>query len=148
MNKKTLLILILSVSMAIIMCVVWFTIGAVAASRIPIYGDANGDRTVDMGDITKVCRIILGQDEPTLGADANRNGIIDMADAIKIERQFFGMDVVHGDANGDLTVDNLDIQEATDMYLGLKECYKGADANCDGKVNMLDVTAIQLMLLD
>ncbi len=55
-------------------------------------GDANGDGVVDMGDVTKVERIILELDSPTPGADANQDGEIDMGDVTKIERIILGLD--------------------------------------------------------
>ena len=55
-------------------------------------GDANEDGVVDMADVTKVERIILGLDPPTPSADANEDGSIDMADVTKIERIILGLD--------------------------------------------------------
>jgi len=55
-------------------------------------GDANCDGEVDMGDVTKVERIILELDPPTLGADANRDGEIDIRDVTKIERIILQLD--------------------------------------------------------
>jgi hypothetical protein len=54
-------------------------------------GDANGDGVVNMGDATKVMRIILGLDTATLGADANGDGIINMGDVTKIMRIILGI---------------------------------------------------------
>jgi PKD repeat protein len=48
-------------------------------------GDANANGSIDMGDVTKVERIVLRIDPPTIWADANQNGAIDMADATMIE---------------------------------------------------------------
>jgi len=61
-----------------------------AISVIP--GDANCDGVVDIGDVTKVERIILGIDDPTPGADANQDGVINMLDVTKIERIILGLD--------------------------------------------------------
>jgi hypothetical protein len=55
-------------------------------------GDANLDGVVDMSDVTKVERIILGLDDPTRWADANQDGEINMADVTKIERIILGVD--------------------------------------------------------
>ena len=55
-------------------------------------GDANQDGAVDMGDVTKVERIILGLDAPTLFADANQDGIINMGDVTRIDRIILGLD--------------------------------------------------------
>ncbi|MBA7655021.1 hypothetical protein ES703_62918 [subsurface metagenome] len=55
-------------------------------------GDANLDGVIDMSDVTKVERIILGLDDPTRWADANQDGEINMADVTKIERIILGVD--------------------------------------------------------
>jgi hypothetical protein len=60
--------------------------------NIWIRGDANGDGLVNMADVTKVERVILGLDPPTAGADANRDGLINMGDVTKIERFILGLD--------------------------------------------------------
>ena len=49
-------------------------------------GDANEDGVIDMGDVVKVERIILGIVPPTPEADANLDGKVDMADIVRIER--------------------------------------------------------------
>ena len=51
-----------------------------------LLGDVDGDGTVDMGDVTKTERIILGVDKPVLEADSNQDGVIDMADITMTER--------------------------------------------------------------
>lgn len=48
-------------------------------------GDANHNGEVDMGDVTKVERIILGLDNPVTEADANSSSVIDMGDVVAIE---------------------------------------------------------------
>jgi len=55
-------------------------------------GDANANGIVDMADVTKVERIILSIDLPTIWGDANQNSIIDMGDVTKIERIILGID--------------------------------------------------------
>lgn len=55
-------------------------------------GDANLDSVVNMADVTKVERIILGLDDPAPCADANQDGEINMADVTKIERIILGLD--------------------------------------------------------
>ena len=57
-----------------------------------LLGDANGDGEVNMGDVTKVERIILTLDPPTPGADPNQDGEINMGDVTKIERIILGID--------------------------------------------------------
>jgi len=59
-------------------------------------GDANLDSKLNMGDVTKVERIILGLDPPTVGADANEDGKINMGDVTKIERIILGLDPLKG----------------------------------------------------
>jgi hypothetical protein len=54
-------------------------------------GDANGDGVINIGDVTKVQRIILGLDPPTIGADANLDGVIDMGDVTKIMLIILGL---------------------------------------------------------
>lgn len=49
-------------------------------------GDADKNGSINMGDITKVERIILGLDPPALSADANKDASINMGDVTKIER--------------------------------------------------------------
>jgi len=56
-----------------------------------IYGDANIDGEVNMGDVTAVERIILGLKINNSSADANLNGKTDMGDVIKIERMILGL---------------------------------------------------------
>jgi hypothetical protein len=51
-----------------------------------IPGDANGDKVVNIFDMTKVARIILEMDDPTPGADANQDGYINIFDMTKIAR--------------------------------------------------------------
>jgi hypothetical protein len=57
-----------------------------------IFGDANGDGIVNMGDVTKTERIILSLDTATPGADANGDGAINMGDVTKIERIILKLD--------------------------------------------------------
>jgi hypothetical protein len=58
---------------------------------VHIHGDANGDGQVNMADVTKVERIILGLDPATPGADANEDGQINMSDVTRIERIILGL---------------------------------------------------------
>ena len=55
-------------------------------------GDTNGNDVVDMGDVIKLERIILGLDSQTYGADVNNDGLVNMGDVIKIERIILGLD--------------------------------------------------------
>lgn len=54
-------------------------------------GDANEDAIIDMRDVTKVERILLGMDAPTYGADANSDGVISVTDQTYIEQIVTGM---------------------------------------------------------
>jgi len=62
----------------------------VEISVIP--GDADGNGTVNVLDMTKVARIILMLDEPTPGADADQNGQINVLDMTKIARIILMLD--------------------------------------------------------
>jgi hypothetical protein len=66
-------------------------IGKILTLKIFLRGDASGDGTVNMGDVTKVERIILGLEAPTAGADANGDGSINMGDVTSIERIILGL---------------------------------------------------------
>jgi hypothetical protein len=64
--------------------------GSVLVSVIP--GDANGDGVVNVLDLTKVAREILGLDTVTPGADANGDGVVNVLDMTKIARIILGLD--------------------------------------------------------
>jgi len=51
-----------------------------------VFGDANANGVVEMGDVTAIERMILGLDNYYIGADANANNKINMGDVVKIER--------------------------------------------------------------
>ncbi|MBN2240076.1 MAG: exo-alpha-sialidase, partial [Dehalococcoidales bacterium] len=55
-------------------------------------GDANGDGTVNVLDITKVARIILEIDPETPGADADKNGAVNVLDMTRIAKLILGVD--------------------------------------------------------
>ena len=55
-------------------------------------GDANGDGVVNVLDLVKVKRIILGLDPPTWGADANLDDTINVLDLVKVKRIVLGLD--------------------------------------------------------
>lgn len=55
-------------------------------------GDADENGLVDMGDATKVMRIILGLDQGAPSADANGDGVADMGDVTRIMRIILGLD--------------------------------------------------------
>lgn len=80
---------ILAILMVLAFPVIWGVNGAIAVDVIP--GDANGDGLVNMGDTTKLERIILTIDPPYAGADANQDGFINMGDYSKIERIIMGI---------------------------------------------------------
>jgi len=54
-------------------------------------GDANGDGTVNVLDITRAERAIAGLDIETPGADANGDGVVNILDVTKIERIIAGL---------------------------------------------------------
>jgi antitoxin (DNA-binding transcriptional repressor) of toxin-antitoxin stability system len=55
-------------------------------------GDANGDGTIDVRDITRVERAIAGLDPDTSGSDANQDGMINVLDITRIERIIAGLE--------------------------------------------------------
>jgi len=55
-------------------------------------GDANGDGTIDVRDITRVERSIADLDPDTSGADANQDGMINVLDITRIERIIAGLE--------------------------------------------------------
>jgi antitoxin (DNA-binding transcriptional repressor) of toxin-antitoxin stability system/transcription antitermination factor NusG len=55
-------------------------------------GDANGDGTIDVLDITRVERSIADLDPDTAGADANQDGMINVLDITRIERMIAGLE--------------------------------------------------------
>ena len=62
---------------------------SVLISVIP--GDANGDGRVNSQDITKIARMIVGLDAPSLGADANLDGRLNSQDITKTARIIVGL---------------------------------------------------------
>jgi len=60
--------------------------------EVGLPGDANGDGVINVLDITKVVRIILGLDAETAGADANGDGQVNVLDITKIVRIILGLD--------------------------------------------------------
>ncbi len=54
-------------------------------------GDANGDGTVNVLDITRVERAIAALDPETPGSDANQDGVINVLDITRIERMIAGL---------------------------------------------------------
>lgn len=127
---------------------VWCSFGSIAAPLTPIYGDANEDREVNMGDVVFIERIILGLEEPTSGADANINGQVDMGDVVWVERQVLGLSPVYGDSNGDLKITLEDVVNV-EQHILFSEIYDPrSDSNRDGKVSMADVVTIERMLLE
>jgi hypothetical protein len=55
-------------------------------------GDANGDGTIDVLDITRVERAIADLDPDTAGSDANQDGMINVLDITRIERIIAGLE--------------------------------------------------------
>jgi hypothetical protein len=89
-------IMAIAVSMLVVFGLVWGVKGAVAAPAYPQIGDANGDGTINMGDVTRTELGILGLAPFTSWADANWDGTVNMADVIYIEKIIMGMaEVIH-----------------------------------------------------
>jgi antitoxin (DNA-binding transcriptional repressor) of toxin-antitoxin stability system len=55
-------------------------------------GDANGDGTINVLDITRVERVITALDPETPGSDANSDGTINVLDITRIERLIAGLE--------------------------------------------------------
>jgi len=70
--------------------VIWVDGSVHIAACIP--GDANEDGVVDVGDVIKIKRIILGLDPPMPCADVNGDEVIDVGDVIKAKRIILGLD--------------------------------------------------------
>jgi hypothetical protein len=60
--------------------------------KIYLPRDANGDGMINMADVVKIERIILGRDAMTPAADANGDGFVNMGDVTKIERVILEID--------------------------------------------------------
>lgn len=136
-------------SILMVACLVLILFGfavPVHASSAPIYGDANGDHSVNMDDVTKIYREILGMDSLTPGADANVNGVVSIGDVTVVERMTLGLNPIYGDADGNLTVNQADITKVQRIILGLDPPTLGADANRSGSVTIADITTIELMI--
>ncbi|MFW6150776.1 MAG: choice-of-anchor Q domain-containing protein [Chloroflexota bacterium] len=67
-------------------------IGAYEYVGLVLQGDVNGDGRVNVGDITKLERIMLMLDPVTPGADVNGDGRLNAADITKIERIMLQLD--------------------------------------------------------
>jgi len=59
--------------------------------KIYVKGDANGNGSVTIGDVTYVERAILGLAAPTAGCDANLSLTTSIADVTKVERIILGL---------------------------------------------------------
>ena len=55
-------------------------------------GDANGDGSVNVLDITRVERAITALDPETPGSDANQDGVLNVLDITRIERMIAGLE--------------------------------------------------------
>jgi hypothetical protein len=58
---------------------------------VSLDGDANMDGVVTVSDITAIERIIFGQDPACYQADANGNDSIDMGDVVRVEKTILGI---------------------------------------------------------
>lgn len=161
MNKnKRLLVISFVVAIMVVFSSIWMATGIVAAANrgstwsqteetkviIRTPGDANLDGNIDIGDVVKVERQILGLD-PTLSmmADANGDGKINMGDVTAIERHILGRGL--GDANRDGKVNVQDITWVELTLLGLKVQNINMDANIDGYINKDDIKQIEKLIL-
>ncbi|MBN2238298.1 MAG: hypothetical protein JW712_00870 [Dehalococcoidales bacterium] len=69
-----------------------------------LYGDADGNGTINVLDMTKVARIILEMDEETPGADADGNGVVNVLDMTKIAMLILGREPVEPGYGGTITL--------------------------------------------
>jgi hypothetical protein len=136
---------------------IWWGFGAIAQSEkvsqnctylAPVFGDANEDLEINIADVVKIEREILGYDAYILGADANQNGEVDMGDVIYVERQILGLEPIYGDVDGNNEINQNDISKLEQILLGFEPSNVGADANHDGVVSMGDVVWINRMLTE
>jgi hypothetical protein len=144
---KNKLAIIFSVAMVLALASVWLSLVAVAATKYPVRGDANGDGAVTMADAIVVERHILYNEPVCFGADANSDGVVNIGDVTKITRFLLKQDAIPGDVNGDGVITHADLYAIYPMILGTQVASKGADANEDGVIDMSDVIAIEGMLI-
>jgi hypothetical protein len=140
---KRLFVILMTISMLFVL----FTNGVVAVSPYPIYGDANGDHRVNMGDVVYLERVILGFYPETPGCDANQKDGVSVGDIIWIERQILGLEPIYGDVDGNSIVNQNDIKAIQKIILGGIPT-PGADANRDGSIDVVDITYIELQIKD
>jgi len=57
---------------------------------VTVRGDLNRDGEVDIGDVSKVAYMVVGEEPEDLAADFNENGKVDIGDAAKIAYYFVG----------------------------------------------------------
>lgn len=137
--------IILAILIAVVLVGGIFTVRAIASTSSPIYGDANGDHKVNMGDVVNIARQILGIYPFTESADANQNGTVSVGDIAYVERQILGLEPVYGDADGNLEVNQADVAYVSRVILGVYPATPGCDANQDGSVDVADMTMIEIM---
>lgn len=118
-----------------------------------LLGDANGDGTVDVSDITAIASYILGRSPSNFvkrNADVNEDGYIDVSDITGTAAIILGTDVIPGDANDDEIVDVSDITAIASHILGKDPLFfnpKNADANRDGAIDISDITTTAGIIL-
>lgn len=104
-------------------------------------GDVNGDGVVNYYDAKLIGEYILNNDESKLDiskADVDKNGKVDLYDAINIMKQLNGL---NENARG-LTDEEMANKDKIDYE------YVAGDVNQDGVVNVADVVAINMYLLN
>lgn len=104
-------------------------------------GDVNGDGVVNYYDAKLIGEYILNNDESKLDiskADVDKNGKVDLYDAINIMKQLNGL---NENARG-LTDEEMANKDKIDYE------YVPGDVNQDGVVNVADVVAINMYLLN
>lgn len=114
-----------------------------------ILGDVNGDRGLDISDVTAIIDYVSGAKVACpRNADVNGDDVVDEDDSTYLANYLFsdGPAPTHslycnvpGDVNGDEEVDFYDVISLDDYVKGVKPiCPENADVNGDGEVNAND----------
>ena len=121
---------------------------AIKSNSASIPGDADGDGTVNISDVTALIDYLLSGNTAgvdLVGADMNQDGKVNISDVTDlIDYLLKGSSAsIPGDANGDGKVNISDVTDLIDYLLSGNASgidLDGADVNRDGKVNISDVT--------
>ena len=133
MKNKTLALA--SMEIAIVLCSVFLVAFPAAVSAgfalpLPIYGNANGDDTIDMGDVTYIKLIILGKKSNTEFADANHDGKTTMLDVAQTKLILLGREktLTFIDAKGQLITVQKPLKRIVLPAFAVAEAMRAMDA--------------------